>query len=66
MSNSKSTNDPFKCVMIVSKRINGGSVIEDVKIEVGESGVVLEFVFEEMEKLLGSEGGFKMIVEEVS
>lgn len=66
MSNSKSTNDPFKSIVIVSKRVNRSCVVEDVEIEVGEFGVVVEFGFEEVEELVRSEGGCEMVVEEVS
>lgn len=66
MSNSKSTNNPFESIVIVSKRVDRSCVIEDVEIEVGEFGVVVEFGFEEVEELGGSEGGREMVVEEDS
>lgn len=66
MSNSKSTNNPFESIVIVSKRVDRSCVIEDVEIEVGEFWVVVEFGFEEVEELGGSEGGREMVVEEGS
>lgn len=65
MSNSKSTNDPFKSIVIVSKRVNRSCVVEDVEIEVGEFWVVVEFGFEEVEELVRSEGRSEVVVEEV-
>lgn len=64
MSDRKGSNDPLESGVIVAEGVDRGGVIEDVEIEVGEFGVAVELGFEEVEELVGSEGGREVVVEE--
>ena len=64
MSDGEGSNDPLESGVIVAEGVDRGGVIEDVEIEVGEFGVAVELGFEQVEELVGSEGGREVVVEE--
>lgn len=49
----------------MAEGIECGGVAEDVEVELGEIGVVMEAILEEGEEVLGCEGGFEVGFEEV-
>ena len=52
----ESASHPFESGVVVAKRVDGGGLVEDVKVKVSEGRVVVELGFEEVEEVGGSEG----------
>lgn len=48
---------PLEGGVVVAEGVEGGGVAEDMEVEVGEFGVVVEVGFEEGEEVVGGEGG---------
>lgn len=65
VGNGEGPNHPLEGGVIVTEGVHAGSPVEDVNVEVGEGGVVVNLGFEEDEQVLRREGGFKAGFEEV-
>lgn len=48
---------PLEGGVVVAEGVEGGGVAEDMEVEVGEFGVVVEVGFEEGEEVVGGDGG---------
>ena len=61
----ESSGHPFESGVVVAVGVNSGGPIEDVKVIVGITGVVMKLGFEKMEKAIGCERIRKMGLYEV-
>lgn len=65
VGDGEGSDHPFEGGVVVAEGIECGGVAEDVEVELGEIGVVMEAILEEGEEVLGCEGGFEVGFEEV-
>lgn len=62
----KRMGHPFESGMVVAEGVDGGGVVEEVKIEVRESWVVADMRLEESDEVLRCERRFEMKFDEMA
>ena len=65
MSDGKGADHPFISGVVVTERVEGGSMAEDVEVKVSELWMMVKVVLEEGKEVLRGEVGFEVGVNEV-
>lgn len=65
MSDGKGADHPFISGVIVTERVEGGSMAEDVEVKVSKLWMMMELVLEEGKEVIRGEVVFEVGVDEV-